>query len=612
MEVERARRARVERLEREYETAPAAYRVRLILLAALGYAVLGGALVFTVGLTVVLIGLAATRPQMDWNLVFPIAVLGLTGVAVVRALWVRFEPPPGHALRPDEAQPLQEEVERIRHAMGARRLHGIVIDESLNAAAAYVPAGFGLFRQRHYLVLGLPLLQLLDRRELAAVIGHEFGHFHGGDGHFSAWIYRLRIGWHRVLQGLSDQNLASQQLFLLFFRWYAPHFDERSFVLARRQEYAADAAAAQLAGAQASASALARIHLASAWLEREFWPEVERSARDQAYPPVHVHANLSRRLAALRSQQRRLPAWSLAHAASAHDTHPGLAQRLAALGVESDLGLEDAHPPAADEMLGATLRDQLEQRFSREWQEAARPDWEARHRRAREAQRRLLELEREPRRTPEEWLEYAALVEEHRPGTDAVPLYREGLGQRPAHAAGHCRMGILLLRQGREADGLEHLERAMRLEPGLIPSVLQEFEDHLRSQPDTSPLHAAAVRLHEAFVAPDSAGHVPEDEFQPHALGDEPLQALRRVLAGHERVAAAWVVRQKAPGLSVSPHYLLLLEWSGSVASEQAGIPSLSGQLALPGTFVVLTTTQCTPLLRRLRPKSGEPVYRRR
>ena len=54
-------------------------------------------------------------------------------------------------------------IERIRREVGADPLHGILLNPELNAAAAYVPHGFGLWRQRHYLILGLPLLQLLDR-----------------------------------------------------------------------------------------------------------------------------------------------------------------------------------------------------------------------------------------------------------------------------------------------------------------------------------------------------------------------------------------------------------------------------------------------------------------
>ena len=186
MQSAESRRKLVERLEREAEESPARYRLKLALLAALGYAVLAAALVSTVGLLVFIVGyMLLVRPPVDPWIAIPIIVLGMAGTVVVRALWIRFVPPEGHALQPDEAPELRAEVERIRNAVGAAPLHGIVINAELNAAAAFVPHGVGLWRQRHYLILGLPLLQALDRRELAAVVAHEFGHFHGGHGHFT-------------------------------------------------------------------------------------------------------------------------------------------------------------------------------------------------------------------------------------------------------------------------------------------------------------------------------------------------------------------------------------------------------------------------------------------
>jgi Zn-dependent protease with chaperone function len=615
MESDHVRRARMARLEQAYDAAPGRYHLRLALLAALGYLVMGAALLLTAGVALVLVFHLLFRPGGDGWILMPILLLGLTGAVLARALWIRFVPPEGYALADGEAPALRAEVERIRQAVGAQRLHGIVIDAQLNAAAAHVPVGFGLWRPRHYLVIGLPLLQLLDREELASVIAHEFGHFHDERRRFSSWIYRSRVGWYRVLEGLSRQALGSQVLLLMFFRWYARCFDEHSFVLARRQEYAADAAARAVAGTTPTATALVRVALASDWLARGFWPEVERTAHAQAYPPVHVGARQAEGLAAQRQQHTRLPAWLLTHVADPDDTHPGLAQRLAALDAGADLRLDGTRPPAAAELLGVELVERLEQRFSREWQAAAKPAWEARHRRLQAERQRLDALESDPRRSPAEWLEYAALMEEHRPGSDAAPLYREAVRQSPTHAVAHGRLGLLLLRQGSDEEGIEHLQRAMRLDAALAPLLLRDLDEHVRTRPPGSPLHATATRLREAFEAGPAAAHgdgAEDDVYSPHGLDASQLQAIRRVLAGYERIASAWVVRRKAPDLSVEPHFVVLLEWAGSVASETAAVPRLTAQLALPGTFTVLTTTRRTPELRQLRSRAGEPVHQRR
>lgn len=614
MESADVRRRRVERLEREFDAAPGRYRLKLGLLAALGYGVLGASLLLTLVLAIVLVVYCLIRPPEDGLIVIPILSLGAIGLVVLRALWIRFEAPAGYALAAGEAPALRGEVERIRRDVGAQRLHGIVIDDQLNAAAAFVPAGIGLWHQRHYLVLGLPLLRLLDGAEMAAVIAHEFGHFNQQHGRFSAWIYRLRVSWYRVLEGLSGPGMASQHLFWRFFRWYAPYFDVRSFVLARRQEYAADGVAAAVVGAEPMARALARLGLASDWLSETFWPEVERSAHAQAFPPVHVHARLGQGLAQERLRHERIPRWLLAHRPAPEDTHPGLRQRLTALGCSEEIRLQSAPLSAAESWLDAGLLDRLEQRFSRDWQSRAKADWEARHHTLAEEGRRLDLLDGLPQRNPAEWLEYAALIETHRPATDAVPLYREGLRHLPAHAVGQCRLGVLLLRQGQEEAGLEHMQQAMRLDRGLIAQVLHQLDLHLRSQPETSRLHAVARKLRSDFgdAGDRLDGQEAGTDLQAHDLDEGQAQAVRRALAGFDRIAAAWVLRQPAPGLSLSPHYLVLVEWTGSVASEQAALPRLAGRLALPGTFELLSSSGRGPLLRRARAVIGAGIYRRR
>ena len=612
MQSTEARRQRVERLEREAEAAPGRYRFKLALLAGLGYAVLIGALASTLGLLLVIVGyLLVVRPPLDPYMAIPIIVLGMAGTVVWRALWIRFVLPEGHVLQPGEAPELRAEVERIRTSVGAAPLHGIVINAELNAAAAYVPRGLGLWGQRHYLILGLPLLHALDRRELAAVIAHEFGHFHGGHGVFTGFIYRLRSSWHRLLEGMAaGGGMAGGQLLWLFFRWYAPYFDAYSQVLARQQEYAADAVGAQAAGAEAMASALVRTALATDWMQGEFWPEVQQSARAQAYPPIAVHEQLVQGLSRERQQESRVPMRLLVRQPEPEDTHPTLVKRAAALQVQL-AGHMAANDAAAADLLGE-LDASLQARFSQEWRTAADADWKARHQQVQRERQRLAELESHPAHTPAEAMELACLSEDHHPGIDPLPLYQQALARMPSSANGHYRLGAWLLRRGNEADAVQHLERAMTLDAALVEPALAALDRHLRVQPEESTLHATteALRLRHAADTQDrQAGTT--DALQAHALDPDQLRALARALRGHEKISKAWIVRRCSSGTEVLPHFLLLLDWSGSVASERAAVLRIATQLQLPGSCTVLTTSSDAAQARVVKASAGEPVYRR-
>ncbi|WP_368563132.1 M48 family metalloprotease [Pseudoxanthomonas sp. UTMC 1351] len=609
-----ARRRLVERLEREVHVAPARYRLKLALLAALGYAVLAVSLAMTLGVAVFLVlYVVIVRPPADPMVVIPILMLGTVGVVILRALWIRFSEPDGHRLQPGEAPGLREEVERIRRQVGAERLHGIVIDDALNAAAAYVPSGVGLWNQRHYLVLGLPLLQLLNRSELAAVIAHEFGHFHGGHGRFGAWIYRLRSSWYRLMEGVASGGWSVGQLLGLFFRWYAPYFDAYSFVLARRQEYAADAVGAAVAGERAMASALVRVGLAADWLQRDFWPGVHRSEQDQSYPPAHVHGRLSSAIREHRRTHEGAPRWLLERDAGLDDTHPTLAQRLNALKIMIAPRPDSASDHSAADLLGEVLHEKLEQRFSREWHEAAKREWEARHRQWELERRRLTELEAHNERSPAEWVEYAALAEAHRLAQDALTLYREALARSPSHVWTRYRLGALLLKRGDEAEGIECLQRAMESNAAVIEPALQSLEEHARTQPDDSNVFTVMAALRKRYGAGIHDGNRLETdaEWLPHALDAVQMQGIARVFRGFEKIAEAWIVLQPAGGTSALPHYLVLVRWTGSVVSESVGLERLADQLRLPGTFTIVTTTTQAALARQIRSKAGEPAYQR-
>ena len=612
-----ARRKLVERLEREAEEAPARYHLKLALLAALGYAVLVAALALTLGLLLfIVLYMLIVRPPADPYIAIPIIVLGMAGTVVLRAVWIKFVPPEGYHLQPGEAPELCAEVERVRNEVGARPLHGIVINDELNAAAAYVPAGLALWRQKHYLILGLPLLQALDRRELAAIIAHEFGHFHGRHERFAAWIYRLRSSWHRLMEGMAHGGMGGGgQLLWLFFRWYAPYFDAYSHVLARRHEYAADAVGAQVVGVDAMVSALVRTELASDWLHGEFWPEVERSARMQSYPPMEVQERLAERLERNLPRHARIPVRLLSRQAGPDDTHPTLEKRLAALGIDSSLPLEWIGTEPASMLLGERLVP-LRERFSREWQTAAKPEWQALHRQAETERNRLTELEAHPTHTAAEAMELACLSEDHRLGVDALPLYLSALERAPSDARGQYRFGALLLKREREAEGIERLQRAMELDASLIPPALRCLDDYTRGLPAESAVVATVETLRarylpQAHAAETRNAPVGDEDLLPHALEATQLRDLARTLRGYDKVRSAWVARKRLQGDEVMPHYLVVLDWAGSVASEQAALPRIAGQLALSGTCTVLTFISEAVLARRIRQAIGEPAYQR-
>lgn len=609
----RERRALVARLEDEAKASPRAYRIRLALLAGLGFAVLGGAVLLALGMSVGLVlVLLAISPILLLKLAKVIWIPIAFGWMVLRALWVRFEPPAGHRLAPGEAPRLQDEVERLRVAAGAPKLAGIVIDDELNAAAASVPRALGLLGHRHYLVLGLPMMQLLDREQFASVVAHEFGHFGGGHGRFTGWIYRVRSSWYRLLDALSGRGSWTGRVFSRFFDWYAPYFDAYSFVLARGNEYQADATAARIAGAEVAGQALVRVNVGAARLQQDFWPGVLEANRGRPEPPALLYRDMAASLRQAHADDGARIALQLAASPGIEDTHPTLAQRLEALGVAP------AEPPppqesAADALLG-TLLSELEQQFSAQWRERVDQGWRERHRQHAADVERLGELELADTRTPEEVVEHARLVELLHPEVDALALYRRAATVAPDHPFLQYRIGTLLLARD-DRDGIAHLRRVIALDPASEGDVLLElaaFHSRVGNDEALEVVEVQLARLRSRMEASSRARAAVSrgDRFEPHGLSADALDAVRDALDSTGCVAKAWIARKVlADDPHGTPHYAVLVALRGFSWSQDSALQKVVDALELPGSFIVFTAPNQRAIARRVRKAAGSPDF---
>jgi len=230
-------------------------------------------------------------------------------------------------------------------------------------SGADAPAGRVLY-------LPLPYMAFMSASEVAAVIGHELGHFMGEDTAYSqrfSPIYAAAIRYVAAVTGndrVGGDGWISPLIrpVAAFGEMFLDSFREAVSFWSRKRELAADAVGAQAAGARAVATSLLRTAaleprineaLTAQW---DAGPDVSGSVLDQV-----------RQLVAAKGMEN--PNEHL-HNRQAHpfDTHPELAARLEALGIPvtdellqcamnpmastflQEMGLEAVMPPAqADE-----------------------------------------------------------------------------------------------------------------------------------------------------------------------------------------------------------------------------------------------------------------------
>jgi Zn-dependent protease with chaperone function len=538
--------------ERLAERDPRGYRLRVFLLATLGFAFIATILLLSAGAGVWLIYdiVANHHIALVKIALFPTAIAWL----LLRSLFVRVAPPQGVEITRESAPRLFARIDEARATLMAAPIHRVVVDlGGFNAGVVQVPSLGVLGPPRNHLVIGLPFLESVTVEEFDFVLGHELGHLSRKQTRFRNWIYRVRQAWPRVLDAMSNGSRVMSGLFTRFLNWYAPYFNAYTFVLARANEYDADRAGAEVAGSAAAARALTATSVAHDYLEREFWPAFFREAGKHPQAPRDPCARSLRALreispAFIESSLRR------AHAqrTSLHDTHPCVADRLQALG-------ETLQPPAiaresAGEVLLGDERERLIAAADAQWSEAIEERWaSARERQEALARDIAAHGDRVDALDESGLFEHALLIEEAEGPDRARPFLEAALARRPDHAPSLLMRGRLRLADG-DPEGARDIERGMELDSSaresgarMLASYFLDRRDIARSLPFVEAVKAFDERRSEAEAEVSSIR--PTDDLAPHDLGEEALERLRAALRDLP-VTSLWLARRR---LRLSP-----------------------------------------------------------
>lgn len=566
--------ALVERNQALARRSPGLYRLRVALLALLGYAYMFGlalvALIFSLGLALVL----ALKPILLIKLIKFVWAPVLFVWAVLKAMFQRLPPPEGEPLDLAQAPELFAEIERERAAQDAAPIHQVLITDEFNAAIAQRPR-FGLFGgSRNTLILGFRLLTAFSPDQFRAVLAHELGHLSGSHGYWGSRIYHLRRTWGQLQEQTANQGGLSGWLVGRFLGWYAPYFNAYSFPLARQQEYEADAAAARMVGAEAAASALVAVNVVSDWQGEHFWSPLIASARHKAAPPVNPYTEMLRHPALPRevSQVEARLGAAMREITGLADTHPSLADRLAGIGSAPQL----APPPeqtAATLYLGSAAA-RFADLFGERWQASNAEAWRSRYESAERERAELSELEQLARNeagetvpdglNAEQRFRMAVLIERERGDATAARRWLDAaLAAAPEHAPSLYMRGRLCL-EADEATGLADLEAAIQHDAEAIKPAAELAWRWLSQRDRKDEAEAWAERWRErdrleSAIEAERRDFGIKDQYLPPSLSEEAVARLRKVLSEVAGLRQASLVQKRLRHLQAErPAYLLL------------------------------------------------------
>ena len=614
---------RLVRREEEYARRhPTRHRVRLALLAALGYAYV----LLVLGLAVGGVGLAVWV-AIGGGMILPALLLGFPSAIVtlflVSALRIRPGPTLGLVIPPGECPRLHEAIAQIRAALQATAMHHVVLIPHFGAGAAQIPRfGFLGWRQNH-LFLGFPLMHVLSPDQLRAVIAHEFAHLSRNHAPFSGWIYRVRLTWGRLTEMLDPEDAPWwARPLTTFARWYWPRFNAHSFVLARADERVADRCGLEVTDARTTGEALIITAVVDRYLDEVLDREINRRADDLPEPPDDLLEEVARRLRTDLTPERgeRWFEQALRHPTDYADTHPCLADRLAAIRYAPRPDDDRwRFPPVEETAAGVFLAEHLPEwtrQLGQFWKQQLAEGWKKRHEHAQVTREKLARLEEKRRTRPleedEEWL-LAHWTADVRSEDEAIPRLREIVQGKPDHSIARATLGMFLL-QREDPEGIEHVEAALPYEPDLTVPGLEQLARFARHEGRMEDAEAYVRRLRSSYDR--LTDYVRErrrvrkgDEFFPHDLSPAWVRRICASLPDISNVQEAYLLQKRVKHFPEKPLYVLSIVTTGD---PYAAFQQLMEKLEFPGQIYILLDALIPARMRYdIARVAGEPVYRK-
>jgi Zn-dependent protease with chaperone function len=545
---------KLQRLEAAAAARPGLYRTRLALIALTGDVILTFVRVVPFALPIAIGALFFSHPYY----------YALAAVTIVFLIWVMR---PGYrdggkSIERKDAPDLYAALDDLKTKLDVGGRMEVRLDDEINAGAREARGLLGLVGTRRVLTLGAPLLALLGKHEIRAVIAHEFGHFSRRHGRLGHWLYWAHLGWLSHAEEIDDESSILERAGATISEIFVPAFSRRAMVWSRRCEYEADADAAGAVGGEHLVSGLARLGLFGAWHAEELPRLVHRW---QCAEPTAPNNFLERMIAAFEATPpdilSRIEAGEASRSRDWLDTHPRLAERAAALGMQPKFAPRAG--PAGSALLGG-LWPTVAAEYNTRWRKQHAVAWSVVH-----AHYRLIEaplLAAEPEAVAgwpmAQRLEHARALRKLDPARgltelaalrSAAPYYRDTTF---AYAAARLTEG--------DASAVETL-RALAREDATwrVPAygVLVRYHDRIGDRVGADNWAGALERAGAVtmFSYASVCDGLEVGELSPTTRPAPLIEILRAGLAADPLVAKAWLVETKAPLIAPGQANILTL-----------------------------------------------------
>lgn len=567
----------VQKIEQKFEGRPDALARRALLYIAGSYLYISVVILTSVGLLAGLIYSVIFQPKSV------IVNIGLTAIgigifsliqSIFKGLNVKTLDPEGIPITRRDAPQLFTLLDDLRHNVANAKFDRVIINGEFNAAVYQTPRlGIPGWNQ-NCLILGLPLMQTLNRDEIKAVLAHEFSHLCNKDGALSNWIYRIRLSWEQIMTAIFASGSSGSSALAPFLNWFWPRFNGHAFALSRLNEYRADATAANYAGKEVVRTSLQRVEQYGRLIEEITWSSIFELANDTDTPPDTPYDQIKQAVESPIDPQLGDDwlAQSYARPTDYSDTHPALSDRLKYVdALPQNIALLPPNPEsAAIELLGAGLERELLDQLNKDWRDSLIDLWKERFEEVQEI-RKELGNESEVNDADSAW-KWAETMLNLKGAEDAIHWVEKTLAFDPDHIGGRYSKGCYLIDKNDPA-GVPLLEAVIEQEPMLGLEALGMLKMYYSNIGDTRHFNDIDRRADEFENQMEKAQNErsavsKSDTFFSHSMGSDKVGKVSVTLGEFDYIKTVHMAQKQVVHFPASPMYIVIVTLDQSSADN--------------------------------------------
>ncbi|GLC30868.1 M48 family metalloprotease [Clostridium omnivorum] len=477
---------------------------------------------------------------------------------------------------------LYETINDIRTMCKCPKIHIIALDYSNNA---YIKEGSRFYIskwRKRYLVIGVPLLLLLNEKELKGVIAHECGHLsklHSRSAERIAWKID---GLKKHLDKLKNKGKHTSLMGRLTKR-YLIILNNLYFQLSKNHELEADIISSKVVSKQNLINSLIKMSFYDGIFSRYFWNYITELNKKEEKVPDNIFIMMERAMKGNLEISEEVYKSFLEEIKNRHSlpgsTHPSILERAEALGASlpaldgrfnGDLIsiFKDTYESAI-RTLFKNEADNILNNMSAKWSELSKERWEGYYKYINELNGSLEKLDATEKETgldSKQWIDKGFIVEELEGLDAALKVFKEAENADKQSIGARFHIARILLQTG-DDEGVAIFKTLMEEDIQIIPQCcfhLYNYYLYNNNRTEAINYYEYAVKFMKTNeeVVDERSNLYRSDEFMLHDLSSRTLDKIKAELEKHKEIKKAYISIKKLNLSKDFPLYIIGIKYS--------------------------------------------------